>query len=83
MNRAIDTLNNLEAALNTAKANAAKAEGVCTVLYKQLRDEFGVSSIEEATNLYNEMKADMEQTEQRVKARIARLSAVLAESGRV
>lgn len=82
MKDTIETLNRITNDLNTLKVNAAQAEGVCNALYKQLRDEFNVNSIEEAKELYNKMIQDADQTEQRIKARVLRLVTALKEEGR-
>lgn len=77
MKNTVETLNQITESLNAAKMSAAKAAGVCDTIYKQLKDEFGVNTLEEAQELYTQMKADMDATEQRIKARVARLAAAL------
>lgn len=80
MKDTVEKLNQITENLNAFKMSAAKAEGVCNTIHKQLKDEFGVNTLEEAQELYNQMKADMDATEQRIKARVARLAAALEGS---
>ena len=56
-------LNELETAIEDAKEEKSKLQGMLETLTKQMEERFGVSSVKEATKLLKEIKKKLEKQE--------------------
>ena len=68
-----EKLDELEKEIESAKSEKSKLEGMLTTLLEQMEERFGVTSVEEATKLLDDIKKKMEKTDKELKQKYDKL----------